>query len=205
MRNIKPLFTIISAILCLALFTQCSSEKQTERTEKAENATDVVNYVGDSRNNGIKIAYINLDTVMYCYEFALDINKEMISKEARISATLDGKRKKLEEEIADFEYRCNAKLLATEEQFIEERDKIIKKEQEFVKLRDELYTQLESENMARSKELRDSINSYILEHNQTKGYDFILTKIGDNILYANSTLDITMEIVEGLNKRYNKK
>ena len=96
-------------------------------------------------------------------------------------------------------------MLATEEQFIEERDKIIKKEQEFVKLRDELYMQLESENMARSKELRDSINSYILEHNQTKGYDFILTKIGDNILYANSTLDITMEIVEGLNKRYNKK
>ena len=65
--------------------------------------------------------------------------------------------------------------------------------------------QLESENMARSKELRDSINNYILEHNKTNGYDFILTKIGDNILYANSAFDITDEIVKGLNKRYKKK
>lgn len=180
------------------MFTQCSGETKVNDTYK--NCTINIDSI-----KGLKIVYVNLDTIMYRYEFALDINKEMISKEARISATLDGKRKKLEEEIADFEYRCNAKLLATEEQFIEERDKIIKKEQEFVKLRDELYMQLESENMARSKELRDSINSYILEHNQTKGYDFILTKIGDNILYANSALDITMEVVEGLNKRYNKK
>ena len=187
------------AAMCIILFTQCSGETKVQNGTKS-NCTINIDSI-----KGLKIVYVNLDTIMYRYEFALDINKEMISKEARISATLDGKRKKLEEEIADFEYRCNAKLLATEEQFIEERDKIIKKEQEFVKLRDELYMQLESENMARSKELRDSINSYILEHNQTKGYDFILTKIGDNILYANSALDITMEVVEGLNKRYNKK
>lgn len=199
MRNIKPLLLTFFAAMCIILFTQCSGETKVQNGTKS-NCTINIDSI-----KGLKIVYVNLDTIMYRYEFALDINKEMISKEARISATLDGKRKKLEEEIADFEYRCNAKLLATEEQFIEERDKIIKKEQEFVKLRDELYMQLESENMARSKELRDSINSYILEHNQTKGYDFILTKIGDNILYANSTLDITMEIVEGLNKRYNKK
>lgn len=199
MRNIKPLFLTILASICIIMFTQCSGKPEVQSRTQSNCTIDT-----DS-TRGIKIVYVNLDTIMYRYEFALDINKEMISKEARISATLDGKRKKLEEEIADFEYRCNAKLLATEEQFIEERDKIIKKEQEFVKLRDELYMQLESENMARSKELRDSINSYILEHNQTKGYDFILTKIGDNILYANSALDITMEIVEGLNKRYNKK
>ena len=148
---------------------------------------------------------MNLDTVMYRYGFALDINKEIISKETRLNNTLDSKRKRLEEEVAEFEYKCNAKLLANEEQFIEERDKILKKEQEYINLREELYMQLESENMARSKELRDSINNYILEHNKTKGYDFILTKIGDNILYANSTFDITDEIVKGLNKRYKKK
>ena len=159
MRNIKPLFTIITAILCLALFTQCSSEKQTERSEKAENATNVVNYVGDSRNNGIKIAYINLDTVMYCYEFALDINKEMISKEAKMVATLESKRKVIEEEIAQFEYKCNARIFADEE-------------------------------------------TYIKEYNDMNGYDFILTKIGDNILYANKAYDITMDIIDGLNRRY---
>lgn len=198
MRNIKPLFNTIIAVTFILMLTQCCSEKP------AENKTADKQSVSTEPEKGIRIAYVNLDTIMYRYEFALDINKEMISKETKISVTLDGKRKKLEEEISDFEYRCNAKLLTSEEQFIEERDKINKKEQEFVKLREDLLSQLENENMKRSKELRDSINNYILEHNKTRGYDFILTKIGDNILYANSALDITMEVIEGLNRRYNR-
>ena len=199
MRNIKPLFKSILTVACIILFTQCAknTEIQAETHGKCTLSLDSI--------RGIRIAYVNLDTVMYRYGFALDINKEIISKETRLNNTLDSKRKRLEEEVAEFEYKCNAKLLANEEQFIEERDKILKKEQEYVNLREELYMQLESENMARSKELRDSINNYILEHNKTKGYDFILTKIGDNILYANSAFDITNEIVKGLNKRYKKK
>lgn len=199
MRNIKPLFESILTVACIILFTQCA--KNTEHTaEVHSNCTVSLDSI-----KGIRIAYVNLDTVMYRYEFALDINKEIISKEARINNTLDGKRKRLEEEVAEFEYKCNAKLLANEEQFIEERDRILKKEQEYINLREELYMQLESENMAKSKELRDSVNNYILEHNKVKGYDFILTKIGDNILYANSAFDITNEILKGLNKRYKKK
>ena len=199
MRNIKPLFESILTVACIILFTQCA--KNTEHTaEVHSNCTVSLDSI-----KGIRIAYVNLDTVMYRYEFALDINKEIISKEARINNTLDGKRKRLEEEVAEFEYKCNAKLLANEEQFIEERDRILKKEQEYINLREELYMQLESENMAKSKELRDSVNNYILEHNKVKGYDFILTKIGDNILYANSAFDITNEILKGLNKRYKNK
>ena len=199
MRNIKPLFESILTVACIILFTQCA--KNTEHTaEVHSNCTVSLDSI-----KGIRIAYVNLDTVMYRYEFALDINKEIISKEARINNTLDGKRKRLEEEVAEFEYKCNAKLLANEEQFIEERDRILKKEQEYINLREELYMQLESENMAKSKELRDSVNNYILEHNKVKGYDFILTKIGDNILYANSAFDITNEILKGLNQRYKKK
>ena len=33
----------------------------------------------------------------------------------------------------------------------------------------------------------------------------ILSKQGDNVLYANSELDITQEVVEGMNKRYQEK
>ena len=46
---------------------------------------------------------------------------------------------------------------------------------------------------------------FALDINKEKGYDFILTKIGDNILFANEAFDITMEIVNGLNKRYKSK
>ena len=142
---------------------------------------------------------------MYRYKFALDINKEMIKKEAKISATLNSRRKRIEEEVAQFEYRCNTRTFIDEESFIRERDEIMRKEQDFIKLRDELYSELERENQARGKELRDSISNFVLEHNKEKEYDFILTKIGDNIFYANQALDITQDIVDGLNRRYKAK
>lgn len=199
MKNIKPLTTIICAILSLVLFTQCGNSRGTSAGQHPKQC------VSPDSIRGIRIVYIDLDTVMYRYSFALDINKEMISKEAKISATLENKRKKIEEEISQFEYRCNARTFASKEEFVQAREEIVRKEKEFMIERDELYAEWEQENMARGKELRDSINNFILEHNKEKGYDFILTKIGDNILFANEAFDITMEIVDGLNKRYKSK
>ena len=199
MRNIKPLLLTFFAAMCIILFTQCGGETKVQNGTKS-NCTINIDSI-----KGLKIVYVNLDTIMYRYEFALDINKEMISKEAKISATLENKRKKIEEEISQFEYKCNARTFASEDEFIEAREEIVRKEKEFMTERDELYAEWEQENMARGKELRDSINNFILEHNKEKGYDFILTKIGDNILFANEAFDITMEIVNGLNKRYKSK
>ncbi len=41
-------------------------------------------------------------------------------------------------------------------------------------------------------------------YNKDKKYDLILTKQGDNILYAAKRFDITNDVINGLNKRYKK-
>lgn len=196
MRNIKPLLLTFFAAMCIILFTQCGGETKVQNGTKS-NCTINIDSI-----KGLKIVYVNLDTIMYRYEFALDINKEMISKEAKMVATLESKRKVIEEEIAQFEYKCNARIFTNEEAYIKEREEIMRKEKEFMSLRDEMYAEWESENFERGKKLRESINMYIKEYNDMNGYDFILTKIGDNILYANKAYDITMDIVDGLNRRY---
>ena len=198
MKNKKSLIAITLSALTLMIFTQCSSEEIKESNNTHQQKIDV------KAIDGIKIAYVNLDTVMYHYLFALDINKEFISKEEKIRATLGAKRKKLEEDLSNFEYKCNAKTFTSEEEFIKEREDIMKKEQEYILQRDELYKKLESENIAKGEELHDSISKFIKEYNKTIGYDFILTKIGDNIIYANDAFDITNDIIKGLNKRYKR-
>jgi Skp family chaperone for outer membrane proteins len=37
------------------------------------------------------------------------------------------------------------------------------------------------------------------------GYDYILSKGQDNILLSNNKLDITEDVIKGLNKRYKNK
>ena len=54
------------------------------------------------------------------------------------------------------------------------------------------------------KVLRDSLNSYLRDYNKDQRYKLILSKSGDNVLYAAPTADITADVIAGLNKRYKK-
>ena len=66
-----------------------------------------------------------------------------------------------------------------------------------------LMAELQQESDKNSMQLRDSINSFLKEYNKTKGYSLIISNTGaDNLLYADPSLNITKEIIEGLNKRY---
>ena len=68
----------------------------------------------------------------------------------------------------------------------------------------QLTSELQAENQKISLQLRDSINSFLKVYNQKKGYSLIISNTGfDNLLYADPAFNITQEIVDGLNARYN--
>lgn len=50
--------------------------------------------------------------------------------------------------------------------------------------------------------LRDSIQHFLAVYNKDKKFSLILSKAGDNILYADKAHDITNDVVAGLNKAY---
>ena len=53
-----------------------------------------------------------------------------------------------------------------------------------------------------NKALRDSIQHFLASYNQSKKFTLILSKAGDNILYADKAHDITKDVIAGLNKAY---
>ena len=69
MRNIKPLFLTILASICIIMFTQCNGKPE------VQNGTQSNCTIATDSTRGIKIVYVNLDTIMYRYEFALDITR----------------------------------------------------------------------------------------------------------------------------------
>lgn len=194
MKTIKKFTFIATAVASLFLFTQCNNGNAVQGTAVAETAV--------KSENTIKIAYVELDSLMQKYNFAIDINKEMMRKEENIKMTLSKKADEMKKEQADFEYKYKNNVFSTPERAQEEYNRLMKKEQEIMKLEQRLTMEFEQEGLAKNKALRDSINTYIKTYNNTKGYDFILSKFGDNLLYANEALNITQEIVDGLNREY---
>ena len=69
-------------------------------------------------------------------------------------------------------------------------------------LNQRLTNEFQKETEKYNNALRDSIQHYLKTYNQDKHYSLILSKAGDNLLYADKAFDITNEVVAGLNKAY---
>jgi outer membrane protein len=195
--------TILKGCAALALglmMAQCDGNKQV-----ATNNNNAAPVQSSEAASGLKIAYVEVDSLLSSYQFCIDINQEMVKKEENVRATLNDKTKKLEQEQQDFQYKYenNAFTRARAE---EEYNRLMKKAQELEELRVKLAEELAIENQQNNMMLRDSINNFIQTYNADKKFDFIFSNAGfDNLLYGNPAYNITDEIIEGLNKRYNSK
>ena len=195
----KKTNVILNGLMVLAfgcLFAQCAGNNNAGAPVASAPAA------GGSSN--MKIAYVEIDSLLTKYNFWKDLNEQMIKKEENIRTTLNEKGKKLEAEAREFERKIQNNGFASRERAEQEQARLVKQQQELQTLQQKLAEELAIENQNYNLQMRDSINSFLKAYNQTKGYDLIISNSGyDNLLYANPAYNITDEIVEGLNARYN--
>ncbi|MBQ8336642.1 MAG: OmpH family outer membrane protein [Bacteroidaceae bacterium] len=199
MKNFKRNCLLATAFASVLMFAQCTT------AEKQDVAVETSPVEVAAAAPSLKIAFVDLDSLMSNYEFAKDINKEMMRKEEDIKMKLTEQYKVLQADQADFELKYKNNVYATPERAQSEYNRIMQKEQEIVQLEQKLTLEFEKEGLEKNQALREAINEYVKEYNKSKGYDFIITKVGENLLYANPVYNVTNEVVEGLNERYANK
>lgn len=155
--------------------------------------------------NGLKIAYVEVDSLLSSYQFCIELNEEMVKKEENIRATLNEKGKQLENEQKEFQYKYENNAF-TQNRAQEEYNRLMKKAQDLEVLKARMAEELATENQKNNIQLRDSIENFMKIYNKDKKYSFIISNAGyDNLLYADPAYNITKEIIDGLNARYTKK
>ena len=194
----KTIATVLCASAFVLTFTQCNNAPQ---------QAPVVAPVVCDTTPALKIAYVDIDTLLTNYKLWIQLNEEMIRKEENIRTTLNEKAKDLQADFEEFERKLNNNGFATRERAESEQNRILKKRQDLEQLQERLSNELAIENNKNNVLFRDSINAFINAYNKVKGYNVILSRIGDNLLYIDSDMNITQEIIDGLNARYeaNKK
>ena len=198
MKTFKTIATALCASAFMLTFTQCNNAPQ--------QPTVITQVVGDSVPT-LKIAYVDIDTLLTNYKLWIELNEEMIRKEENIRATLNEKMTSLQADYEEFERKLNNNAFVTRERAESEQNRILKKRQELEELQERLSNELAIENNKNNVLFRDSINAFVQQYNKEKGYNVILSRLGDNILYIDYAMNITQEIIDGLNARYdaNKK
>jgi len=195
MKSIKTIISTLCATAVVLAFTQCN--------QPAQQASVVTQVVCDS-TPVLKVAYVDIDTLLTSYDLWIELNEEMIRKEENVRATLNEKAKSLQADYEDFERKLNNNAFVTRERAEAEQNRILKKREELEALQERLTNELAIENNKNSLLFRDSINAYIRDYNKEHGYNIILSRIGDNILYIDYAMNITQDIIDGLNARHEK-
>ena len=151
---------------------------------------------------GLKIAYVEIDSLMSQYDFCKDYTILMNKKGENIRATLAGKERALQNKAAEMQKKYETNQFTTKEQVEQAQMSLAKQQQDLQALNDRLSNDFAAEQMKYNNALRDSLQSFLKEYNKAKKFDYIISKAGDNILLANAQYDITKDVVNGLNKRY---
>lgn len=152
------------------------------------------------------VAYLNLDSVLTYYTFAIEASEKLMSKQEDARLKLNTKARTLQSEMADFENKLRNGAFMSRERAEQKQQQLLQKQQDLQDLEAKLTNDIMLENQQLNMQLADTLNSFLREFNADGRYHMIFANTGkDNILQAADSYDITAEVIEALNARYASK
>jgi len=187
------LFVILFLAVAVLFYFQFSGNK------KAKNSTPAGTSVNTTANG---IAYVNIDTVVFRFNMYSDRREELLEKQKKAEAELNSKGSQYEKGVKDYQDKVN-KGLVTRATAAEMEQSLYQQQQELVSLRDKLQSDLLEEDQVMNRQILEYITTYLEEHKEEYNYQYIFGKsFGSVVLYGNSAFDITQQVLEGLNLKY---
>jgi len=191
----KFTLAVLSAALVLVSCSGSDSE-----SKSAEISQPVAS--GDSFEPTTNIRYYNLDSIMSQYNLCKDLNEVMMSKQNNIESEQRAKTAELQRMQQSIESKARNNGYLTEQSYNADMQNFQSKYDQAQRYIANLQQEAALESASQQKQFIDSVNNFLTLYNSTRHYDAILVKnVGD---YFNPALDITGEIVAGLNARYSK-
>ena len=190
----KTLFATF-AIAAMAVLATTSCDKSKSQADDNQPATSKAAALET------KIAFVEVDSIMSQYKFCKEYSLILQKKGQNIQNTLAAKQQQLEAAAANFQQKLQQNAY-TREQAQSIQASLQKQNNDLQQLNQRLSGEFQAETEKYNNALRDSIQHFLAIYNKDKKYGLILSKAGDNILYADKAHDITNEVVAGLNKAY---
>ncbi|WP_346854190.1 OmpH family outer membrane protein [uncultured Draconibacterium sp.] len=187
-----------SLVVSVVLFVAVAVLYVLHFTGGEKSQTDKIERVAST--GGLKIAYIKADSVILNYNLSLDLHDEFTKMQEAYTTEYGGKRQTFEKEAAAFQEKLQRGGFLTEQRAVQERDRLLGKEQEIQKLDQELSTKLAEIQQENNTKILDNLMAYLKEYNDQAGYDYIVN--GSSILVGDEAHNITAKVLNALNEKY---
>lgn len=199
-NNISIILSAVAlvAVVVFGVFSLSGRGNGNKKNVSSESDTTAVTAVKGS------IVYIDLDRIFQEYDMANDLRSVVETKVQNIQAEVNRRGQKLESDYNDFQEKINKGLMTRSVAEVQGQ-KIQQQQQDFNNYAAQKQNEITEEQMVMTNQIIDAIKTYLDKYNQDKKYAMILTNQGGvPVFTADPSLDITDDVLAGLNEEYVK-
>lgn len=208
----KNLSLILNAVLVVAVailfylhFSSCGNCTQASVETKDSVVEKTPVELPEIRSVNGPIAYINYDSLTQKYEFYKQGVKEFENSYKRKEAEFAKKQQEYQEAVERYQQLAPS---MTDDARATREQQLMAQQQDLLTLRDRLTGDLAQKEEQFNKDFLKGIDNYLRELSKKKNYSYVFTYSKGSpatIVFANDSLEITREVIDGLNKAYKSK
>ncbi|HRG58397.1 MAG TPA: OmpH family outer membrane protein [Bacteroidia bacterium] len=201
MKNLSLAFNIVLSI-ALAVLYYLHFNTNKSNTENKKDAKPKATSMPKIKLKSTPLVYVNADSLWENFVLVKQMRKELEAEKKRFESKFEADYHKLENDYLAL--REKAESLSQEEGMKMQQD-LMAREQKLTE-----YRQNESERLAKleadkTEKIQKAITEYLTAQYSKSNYAYILGySAGGGILFANDSLEITNEVVDGLNATLRK-
>lgn len=196
MKNLSTALSALALIGVLVLFGMHFS-KNDKKTATESNTKTLV----ETFNSTGKIAYVNIDSLEANYLYLKAEKKKFEKRQADMMAELERSAQQIQNDYIAMQRKMQAGTLTPAEKDAGEK-RLMQMDESYRTRKDALQVQLVKEQDEFNKKLQAELDAFLAEYNKDKKFDYILSySKGGSIMFANKSLDITEDVLKGMNTR----
>jgi outer membrane protein len=194
MKNISVAINVVLFLLVGYLYyLHFSSDKK---------VTAVSHTVKDSSGQAkVRVAYIDLDSLQSNYDLYKKIKGESDKKQEAASNELTAMQARYQTRAVELQKKG---ATMTQQEQSDAMKEINKMQQDLQERKQKWDNELYDYNSKMKEDILKRLQDFLKEYNSDSKYDYILSYEPGFMFYKDSTLNITKDVIEGLNARYNK-
>jgi outer membrane protein len=192
---VKKLAKVLGFLGVAAItLTSCNQQGQSSNGSTGSEAT------GEVSISDLKIAYVLTDSVISKFDFYKEKSEEITEKGKKFESDLSSRARGFEQEVANFEQTASS---MTMNQARAKQEELVRKERNLMTYRDNLMQELSADEAKLYSDVYDKVQEYLTQYAEEKDLEMILSYTrGGAIWYSKKALDVTEDVIAGLNKKY---
>jgi len=204
MKNVLLIWNGILTVVVIVLYAQLNDLKPASGSKPkaavtAEKPLELPAVTSANGGAAPTVYYVNTDTLVERYKLFTDKNKQLEAKTKRLESDLLARRGALEQEFKVAQQKAQSGGM-TQSQMQETEATLMRKQQDLAQYAEVQQGKLLEEQKKASDILQENVRNYLKKYAGKTNIQYVMSfATNGSILYANDSLNITNQVLEGLN------